>query len=57
MRPKNYFESYNIIRFVLATLVVLMHCNQNLTQMGVNWCANAPILAQGNVAVEFFFIL
>ncbi len=57
MGEKSYFESYNIVRFFLAILVVVTHCNQNLAQIGVLWYHDSPILLQGGAAVEFFFIL
>jgi peptidoglycan/LPS O-acetylase OafA/YrhL len=54
---KNYINELTTVRFFLAALVVLTHCNQNLKKMGIFWYAESGLLTNGAFGVECFFVL
>ncbi len=57
LKNDNYLEGLNTLRFIAATLVLVGHCNENLSGLGINWHSNCPILNKGSLAVGFFFVL
>lgn len=57
MKDNYYLKGLTSIRFLLTSLVVLTHCNQNLMSLNIYWHKDASVFAQGSFAVECFFIL
>lgn len=52
-----WFPGLNALRFVAASLVVLMHTHLGMKQAGLPMLTEWPILLKGFAAVSFFFVL
>jgi peptidoglycan/LPS O-acetylase OafA/YrhL len=57
MTKTNYLEGLNTLRFFLAIIVLLGHCNQNLVGYSIFWFSGASVMLKGGLCIEFFFVL
>lgn len=53
----HYFEGLNALRFLAASLVIIMHIRSNQITQGLAILPEWPIFFKGLTAVSFFFVL
>lgn len=53
----SYFKGLNALRFIAASLVILMHIRSNQITQGLSALPDWPIFFKGLTAVSFFFVL